>query len=47
VLTEQLIKDDAVPFVLAARFLRRTSAHLSNVAYSVVNPFDELPNKEA
>ena len=51
-LIEQLVKDDgrsndAVPFALAVRFLRRTSAHLSNVASSVVNPFDRLSGKEA
>ena len=51
-LIEQLVKDDgrsndAVPFALALRFLRRTSAHLSNVASSVVNPFDRLSGKEA
>lgn len=52
ILIEQLVKDDgrsndAVPFALAARFLRRTSAHLSNVASSVVNPFDRLSSREA
>lgn len=51
-LIEQLIKDDGrsndtVPFALAARFLRRISAHLSNVASSVANPFDRLSGKEA
>ncbi len=51
-LIEQLVKDDGrsndtVPFALAARFLRRISAHLSNVASSVVNPFDRLSGKEA
>jgi phosphate transport system protein len=50
-LIEQLVKDDGrsndtVPFALAARFLRRISAHLSNVASSVVNPFDRLSGKE-
>ena len=49
---KQLVKDDgqsndAVPFALAARFLLRASAHLSNVASSVVNPFDKLSGKEA
>tara|TARA_B100001989_G_C24218002_1_gene306437 strand:+ start:178 stop:363 length:186 start_codon:yes stop_codon:yes gene_type:complete len=49
---EHLVKDDGqsndtVPFALAARFLPRTSAHFSNVASSVVNPFDKLSSKEA
>jgi phosphate uptake regulator len=36
-----------VPYALAARFLRRISAHLSNVASSVANPFDRVSGKEA
>ncbi|MGY8826249.1 MAG: PhoU domain-containing protein [Candidatus Latescibacterota bacterium] len=52
VLIEQIIKgegqnSDAVPYALAARFLRRISAHLSNVASSVANPFDRVSGKEA
>ena len=27
---------------LLARYFRRVSAHLSNIASSVVNPFDEI-----
>jgi phosphate uptake regulator len=38
---------EAVPYALAARFLRRISAHLSNVASSVANPFDRVSGKEA
>lgn len=34
-------------FPLAARFLRRVSAHLSNVASSVVNPLDQIAGKAA
>ena len=33
---------DAVAIVLAARYLKRVSAHLSNLASSVVNPFDRI-----
>ena len=32
--------------VMAVRFLRRISAHLSNVASSVVNPLDRIGGKE-
>ncbi len=32
--------------VMAVRFLRRISAHLSNVASSVVNPLDRISGKE-
>lgn len=32
-------------FPLAVRFLRRVSAHLSNVASSVVNPLDQIASK--
>lgn len=32
-------------FPLAVRFLRRVSAHLSNVASSVVNPLDQISSK--
>ena len=32
--------------VMAVRFLRRSSAHLSNVASSVVNPLDRIGGKE-
>ncbi len=37
---------EAVLYTLASRFLRRTSAHLSNVASSVVNPLDRITGKE-
>lgn len=37
---------EAVLYTLASRFLRRTSAHLSNVASSVVNPLDRISGKE-
>lgn len=33
-------------YVLGSRFLRRVSAHLSNVASSVVNPLDQVAGKE-
>lgn len=33
---------DTVLYALAARYLRRVSGHLSNVASSVVNPLDQL-----
>ena len=33
--------------VLALRFIRRTSAHLSNVASGLVNPMDRVGSKEA
>ena len=32
---------------LALRFIRRTSAHLSNVASGLVNPMDRVGSKEA
>ena len=38
---------DPVLFSLACRFLRRISAHLSNVASSVANPLDQVGGKEA
>ena len=38
---------EAVIYSLASRFLRRTSAHLSNVASSLVNPLDRISGKEA
>ena len=38
---------DTVLYSLAARYLRRVSAHLSNVASSVVNPLDQLAGKLA
>ena len=37
---------EAVLYTLASRFLRRISAHLSNVASSVVNPLDRVGGKE-
>ena len=36
---------DAVLYSLAVRFLRRTSAHLGNIASSVVNPLDRISGK--
>ena len=38
---------DPVLFSLACRFLRRISAHLSNVASSVANPLDQVGGKES
>ena len=38
---------EAVLYTLASRFLRRTSAHLSNVASSITNPLDQVTGKEA
>lgn len=38
---------EAVPSALAARFLRRISAHLSNVASGIANPFDRVSGKES
>ena len=32
---------------IVSRYIRRVSAHLSNVASSVVNPLDQLSHKEA
>lgn len=51
-LVEKIVQGDgpnraAVPHALAARFLRRISAHLSNVASSVANPFDRVSGKES
>ncbi len=51
-LLEKIIQGDrpngeAVPSALAARFLRRISAHLSNVASSIANPFDRVSGKES
>lgn len=40
-------KREAVLYALASRFLRRTSAHLSNIASSVANPLDKVTGKEA
>ena len=40
--SETLTLHDAVILALAARFLKRISAHLSNLASSVVNPFDRI-----
>lgn len=50
-LIESILKDktldgrDAVIYALLARFLKRVSAHLKNVASSVVNPFHRLGYK--
>ncbi len=50
-LIEDILKDktldgrDAVIYALLARFLKRVSAHLKNVASSVVNPFHRLGYK--
>ena len=44
--SEAIQKGDMTPlFPLAVRFLRRVSAHLSNVASSVVNPLDQIGSK--
>ncbi len=37
---------DAVALALYARYLKRISAHLNNIATSVVNPFDRIGYKE-
>ncbi len=37
---------DAVATVLYARYLKRISAHLMNIASSVVNPFDQIGFRE-
>lgn len=39
-------KREAVLYTLISRYLRRTSAHLSNIASSIVNPFDQISGKE-
>ena len=36
----------AVLYTLVSRYLRRTSAHLSNIASGIVNPFDRIAGKE-
>ena len=41
------VHHDAVLFSVASRFLRRVSAHLSNIASSIANPFDKLGGDEA
>jgi len=41
------VHHDAVLFSVASRFLRRVSAHLSNIASSIANPFDKLAEDEA
>jgi len=38
---------EAVLYTLASRYLRRISAHLSNVASCVANPLDRVSGKEA
>ena len=53
VLLEQVMNDtavsghEAVVYALVSRYLRRISAHLSNVASSVANPLDQVAAKEA
>jgi phosphate uptake regulator len=37
-----LVCHEAVSTALYARFLKRVSAHLMNIASSVVNPFDRI-----
>lgn len=37
-----IAKNEALVAVLFARYLKRISAHLKNIATSVVNPFDEI-----
>ena len=39
---ESLSTASGVSIALAARFLKRIGAHLSNLASSVVNPFDRI-----
>ena len=33
-------------YTIASRFLRRVSAHLSNIASSIVNPLDQISHNE-
>jgi phosphate transport system protein len=40
------VHGDAVRFSVASRFFRRISAHLSNIASSIANPFDKLGGNE-
>lgn len=49
--TEQVAKSDlpadlAVVYASAARMLRRISAHLSNIASSVIQPFDRIRSED-
>jgi phosphate uptake regulator len=39
---EQLAADEAVAYVLLSRFYKRVSAHLANIATSVVSPVPML-----
>ena len=39
-------QQEAVLYTLVSRYFRRTSAHLSNIASSIVNPFDRITGKE-
>ena len=45
---DEILADDSIPtrdaviMALTVRFLKRISAHLSNLASSVVNPFDRI-----
>jgi phosphate transport system protein len=47
VMSNPVVNREAVLYVLASRFLRRISAHLSNIASSVVNPLDQVTHNEA
>ena len=43
---KNLVCNEAVSTALYVRFLKRISAHLMNVASSVVNPFDRIGFRE-
>ena len=46
VMEDPVVDHQAVLFSIAARFLRRVSAHLSNIVSSIANPFDRLGGDE-
>jgi len=37
---------EAAVYALASRYLRRISAHMANIASSLVNPLDQVTGKE-
>ena len=39
---ETCLSSETVAFVLYLRYLKRVSAHLSNVVSSVINPFERI-----
>lgn len=41
-MAETVNQQDALYYTVGSRYLRRTSAHLSNIASSIANPFDQL-----